>query len=783
MRNAGLKFTSTRRKNLCTIAAAFVTIGASSLAQAQKPATTAIATAIAAPGAAPAMSLTDQIIRGRVQLEANNEAALATLQSAAQQSLTPLINVAGPQILTQDPKTMPSNAAFGTILRQAAEAHYWWGVAADRFARRNIALTAFARAARFFAGDKTNTYSPAREALPNLRGQLAEGLPTVAADDTLVTIASLAHGDMWRPLRITFNFSNDALSPGLSPPNTPAEFLITDGKVFVAPARNDPKASLAVIPPPFRKFEKEEEGTLPRSMHMPNVIIGYARITAGADRGLWRQIVKVHYAPPILTQNRRDDRQRAESLCVQFLKIHTLMSQGLGVTNAYAPTSGVTSVWLSEASALWPADEDPAVLAALGIVSMPKVNTQSGKPRETDIIDETPYSLPWLAAGTSSEGQQSDAPGDIVFFKMAEPRSEAEWLRELAHEYGHIALTPFNGFHAPLEPYGNGILGETLGLLWAGRSPEAFAAPDQEIASMQALSSGAVRVTPITTDTTTGNDVPVRAIAADAPVVQAFSREVQAQVNVNGFAALTAWDAQGPNSGLRRETNAAGLQYLQGLTTYLERVYGARILGEALRPLPRVAAIPVAETEPPPGSLAPAPILPPGTGSAAGVTIPIILPPPPPPPPLQAPALLESAVSVMKNPFEADQKRLPIWLAGALVTPNVHLDANDLIARSPGGLKAGERATCWLLVPANATALHIEWKAADAKPITVDGGWKSTPQAPTTPRTTGALRIETAGRSGWQRFAFTAPADLTWGDTWFEKANLPTLPPPPGTRQ
>ena len=64
---------------------------------------------------------------------------------------------------------------------------------------------AYARAARFYAGDRSGTYSAARDALPNLRGGLMEGLPRVAPDDTLDTIATLAHGGLWKPLKLSFN--------------------------------------------------------------------------------------------------------------------------------------------------------------------------------------------------------------------------------------------------------------------------------------------------------------------------------------------------------------------------------------------------------------------------------------------------------------------------------------------------------------------------------------------------------------------------------------------------
>jgi hypothetical protein len=722
--------------------------------------------------APPPMSLTDQIIRGRVQLEAGNTQAIATLQAAAQQSLTPLINVAGPEILTKDPQAMPQNPAFNLILRQAAEAHYWWGVAADRFGSRDVALTAFARAARFFAGDKSNTYSAAREALANLKGSLTEGLPLVAPDDTIETIATIAHGGFWKPLRLKFRINASTLSLS-SPPGAAieSEFLLTDGKLFIPPksGTRDPRGKLSQVPPPFRAIPAE---LLPRSLNLSNVVYGYARETEGANRGMWKQVVRVYYAHSAVTAKNRDDRPRASALCLQFLKIHALNRVALGLENPYTERSfmlkGVTTIWLSEMSALWPSDEDdPAVLASLGIIYMPKANIPSVvKPGDPIEIKGAPLERAWLAAG-----QSEDEPGEIVFFKMAEPRSEAEWARELAHEYGHVTLPPFNGFRPPLEPYGNGTLGETLGMMWMGGAPSEFSSPLREITEAQSRRAGLN----LTSD----------GAAADA-VTQEFNNIVLTHVNNNALSALGVWNVQGPGSPLRRDPTVAGLQYLQGLVTHIERVYGAPLLAASFSTLPRIAEAPLAAV---PATTAPGSEFGAAatgvTGStaigAAGTPVLLPVPTPPPPPALQAPALLDGFTAALKEPFAENQTRLPIWLPGALNMPQTKLTAPDLIARAPLGLKAGERATCWLFVPANAAALHISWKGAATTTMAVDGGWKSTPAAPSSVGATGAVRIETGNRSGWQRFAFTPSADITWSGAWFEKSNLPALPPAPKT--
>ena len=736
---------------------------------------------LAAPNSPAPISLTEQIIRGRVLLEAGDTQAITLLQNAAQQALAPLIKAAGPQILTLPPEQMPSNPAFGLVLRQAAEAHYWWGVAADRFGRRDIALTAFARAARFYAGDHSGTYSPARDALPNLRGALVEGLPRVAADDTIDTIASLAHGGLWKPLKLSFVLHENTFVPSTeNDKNDPrqVEFLITDGKLFISPGPRDPKGNLAQVPPPFRNIE---ENALPRVLKMASVVMGFMRETSGPNRGLWRQVVRVHYPHQSLTAKNREDRPRAEILALQFLKLHTIVERATGLENPYALVGQssehpVNTIWLSEVSALWPADEDDAaILAALGLVYMPKVNVPGSKPRDNTELDVSPYSRPWLAAG-----QSEDAPGDIVFFKMTEPRSEEEWLRELAHEYGHVVFPPFNGFKPPLEPYGNGLLGETLNMMWIAGSPRAFADPAMEIAAArQSRSTGTIpnlaanvsapqtKASTSTIAAETGDLNGARLVTTQNEVTQnaapddEFRRAALEHVSANALQSLEDWNEQGPNSALRRDTGAAGLHYLQGLATYVERVYGAPLLGQMFGALPRVAEPRAnAETPLPTSIFAPLP--------NASV-----------PPPLQASSFLDNVAATLQNPFAQGQTKLPIWLPGALQTPTSKMSAEDLVSRAPMALKGGERAVCWLFLPPAARALQIEWQTVpNAKPIEVDGGWKSATAKPQTPGATNALRIDFGTRSGWQRFAFTPSVDIKWSAAWFEKSAVPLLPAP-----
>ena len=75
----------------------------------------------------------------------------------------------------------------------------------------------------------------------------------------------------------------------------------------------------------------------------------------------------------------------------------------------------------------------------------------------------------WLTAGPHT-GVGGDIGGEqrgtsIYVFALSAERTPLEWLRELAHEYGHFALPGIAGYTAP-EEWANGLLGERLFLKW-----------------------------------------------------------------------------------------------------------------------------------------------------------------------------------------------------------------------------------------------------------------------------------------------------------------------------
>ena len=476
--------------------------------------------------------------QGQELLDQNDPASIPLLRDAAQKALGALnASVNGSALALP---SLPDDAVTGELALSAIEAHALWGRAADQFGRRDEAITALVRAKTLLTATRVQPDGTlVRDLNLELNALLRNGLPLVAPDDVLDGIASRSHENMWHARR--FDFAPNTKTALDALPKT--ALLVTDGQLFPPAERFQ---SLVQIPP---YYQPTTAGTdlqsaldrLPPSLKLNRMIAGYARVSSGANTGQWRQAVRVFYASPFLTKDKRDDSARAALLASQFLKVHALFESQLGATNLYSRgprDEGVTTLYLLEISALWPQDDDdPVVLANLG-PKMPPVNT--GPKTNVAVVQTTPLSKPWQAIAGQNEG----APGEIMFWKAGFVRSEGEWLREIAHEYGHVALPPFGGFRPPLESYGNGLIGETLGMMWAAQNHAALGAN-------------------ATTDS-----------RAD------FLLHVQKQAVPSRLAFLNS----DPNSP-RLNGSLPDLKFLQGLCVCVERVYGAPVLGRAFAPL------------------------------------------------------------------------------------------------------------------------------------------------------------------------------------------------------
>lgn len=624
----------------------------------------------------------DKVLRGRAQLDNNDSRAVQTLREASQSALVALNQVSGQNALVAAPGSLPSDVVTAGLAQRAGEAHLYWGMAADRFALRDEAITALTRAVRLsraVPGAPEDSGILRRDSTLELGRVLRDGLPLTAPDDALDAIASIAHGGRWTPHRFTFDPAPlSAVVDG--PALAKDEFMVTDGKLFPPVAPTD--GALSRIP---TYYQGVPENSLPPSLKLDKMVAGFQRETSGSNKGQWRQVARVFYASPYLTKDHRDDLPRARSLCEQFMKVQSLFSDQLGASNLYArgdKIEGVTTLWLLEVSALWPQDDDdPSVLAQLG-PNMPNLNV--GPKHDATSPEVTALSRPWMPVA----GQVESEPGEILFWKSSMVRPESEWVRELFHEYGHVALPPLSGFRPPLEPYANGVMGETLGMLWAAAVPDHFVLATSPTATADGLSA-----------------------------------DLNAQVTTQALPALQFFRKAGPASELRADGTNDGWRYLQGLTVYLERVYGAQMLGKALAPLSSRAA---------------------GVSSvAARRSL------------MNTQTLLNSVETAWRDPWGGG-KTLPLWLPGALDLP---LNAKNLTGRGDATLKAGSRAEALLYVPSGTDSLRID--GAGAKNLRAVGLPFSA--------TDGVVRVYFGGRSGWQSFSLTAGADAKIAGARFEK--------------
>lgn len=724
-----------------------------------------------------AQQIEESLSEGASLADEGDSRAVDVLSQAARASTSTIVSLGGRRLLLAPPEQMPGGGALREATQQASRAHLAWGQAANRFARRDQAITALARAYRLAGPNRAGTNLLSRDASNALSTVLREGLPQVAADDTIDTLSSLA---LWKPRRFSFDLPPGALGPSSTPAGasgagaastasaTPrVELLITQGKVF-PPESMTVGGEKNVVAPLYRTVSST---ALPPVLRLGYMVAGYQKQASGPNAGLWKLEARVFYPHPIFTRFNRDDRPRAEALCAQFLRLRALEASAMGAVNPYG-SEGVlgdmaTSLWMNEVSALWPADDDDPETAEQRGARMPKVNTQSPVVRPVEIV-ETPLSMPWVASA-----QVASAPGDILFFKSGQPRSEVEWLREIAHEYGHVSLAPMGRFRPPLEPFGNGYLGETLAMLWVAASPQSFDA--SAFAPPSGLSPSAPGFAPFFTPSAPSAQPTTRAVslpgAASSPASPTLSgasslagtagsgrsarpsatatatptptpidnspNAVQASalahVAREAVPALRLWSAQGPNSVLRRDGSYNGLKYLQGFCVWAERVYGAPTLGAAMRPAVQRSARSWKLN-----------------GRIMATTPDVLL------------ADWETAVLLSLKGSE----RLPLWLPGALESLPQNVPASQLVNRSPLSLRAGESVATRLFIPLDARVLHLTIRgvpaSAAAEALQVEG-WRAREAEG------GAIEVDLEKRTGWQRFVWRARAPLTIGAAWLGK--------------
>ncbi|MDR3709088.1 MAG: hypothetical protein P4L33_12375 [Capsulimonadaceae bacterium] len=89
------------------------------------------------------------------------------------------------------------------------------------------------------------------------------------------------------------------------------------------------------------------------------------------------------------------------------------------------------------------------------------------KSGQLPLCDGLPINV-WLCRHETDAGGEQWR-NNIYFYEVATPRSSIEWIREIAHEYSHMAFPILGGDYTDPEPWANGYYGERLLLRWVAR--------------------------------------------------------------------------------------------------------------------------------------------------------------------------------------------------------------------------------------------------------------------------------------------------------------------------
>lgn len=153
----------------------------------------------------------------------------------------------------------------------------------------------------------------------------------------------------------------------------------------------------------------------------------------------------------------------------------------------------------------------------------------------------------WLCP-TSGPGAAEQSRRNLYIYEVMAERSGLEWLRTLAHEFGHFVLPGPVGYREP-EPWSNGMLGERLFLSWLRDD----------------LREGKLEE----------RDLP---FATSADLTDYCAKQPDALADRIA--------TRGPDRNLLASLDKKGMDEANALLIYLSRLHGARVLHDILAYLP-----------------------------------------------------------------------------------------------------------------------------------------------------------------------------------------------------
>ncbi len=214
------------------------------------------------------------------------------------------------------------------------------------------------------------------------------------------------------------------------------------------------------------------------------------------------------------------------------------------VTYLYLPDSGqesgLSSLFCTVHYAL---DSDAALAGRIAGLLALAHHTLVQKTGRAAVNGTAPFDV-WLCAGGQSGGEQWRS--NLYFYNLETPRSSIEWIREIVHEYSHLALPAIGGYAAP-EYWANGYLGERLLVRWFQQEPNG----PPEVEALWGDFSGATN----------------------------FDRLLVAPP-------LALYKKIGPSPAWLARSDEPGMRYLIGQALTFDDKYGAARLGDAFALLP-----------------------------------------------------------------------------------------------------------------------------------------------------------------------------------------------------
>ena len=157
---------------------------------------------------------------------------------------------------------------------------------------------------------------------------------------------------------------------------------------------------------------------------------------------------------------------------------------------------------------------------------------------------EGPFNV-WMSRGDSTSPGGEQWRNNLYFYDIGDGRSSIEWIREIAHEYGHLALPPVGGNYTDPEAWANGYIGERLMVRWL---------TDPQTAGPQLVESVWGR-------TFSGY------ASFDAKLIRP---------------ALSAFLSTGLSKSALAETDAGGMRYVIGLLLWVDQTKGSKAVGDLL---------------------------------------------------------------------------------------------------------------------------------------------------------------------------------------------------------